>query len=306
MTYDEIGEWSDRSYPPGAVVVGYNGRTHSQSALVWAADEAAHRGAPLVVLYAANYPGMTTAPGDGLLYREPGALDAAYEVTARGVAEARAHHPELEIFGATEVTSPSRALAEASEQAGLVVLGSRGHGRILGTLLGSVAFAVSARAACPVIVVRDRTGRRRPGADYPVIVGTDGSAEALAALDFAASYAASTAAELEILTCTGGHLLDSVDGAKLRAGADEIARAAKERVVATHPDLPVRTRVEDALAEPTLITAADQAGLIVLGTRGRGAFQSLLLGSVSHAVIHGAESTVAVVGAARAAVPRPN
>ena len=93
---------------------------------------------------------MTVEPGPGLHHRDPGALEAAEEVTASGVSEALEAHPGLQVVGATEVTSPSRALTEASADAALVVLGSRGHGRVVGALLGSVAFTVAARATCPV------------------------------------------------------------------------------------------------------------------------------------------------------------
>ena len=80
---------------------GRRGRLQRQgpqptAALAWAAAEAARREAPLVVLYAANYPGMTVEPGPGLLHRDPGALEAAEEVTARGVAEALEAHPRSE------------------------------------------------------------------------------------------------------------------------------------------------------------------------------------------------------------------
>lgn len=297
MTYVEVGAWSQTAPPTGAVVVGYNGRKHSLAALTWAAGEAARRGVPLVVLFAANYPGMTLEPGPGLLERDPGALDSAYTVTASGVSAALEHRPELTVFGATELTSPSRALVEASRHAGLVVLGSRGLGRVVGALLGSVAFNVSAQAACPVTVVRDRTHARTAGPDFPVVVGTDGSPEAHAAVHFAADHAVATSAALEIVTCTGGHQVENVDERQLLPAADHIADAAASRVRRDHPEVVVTTRIEDGPAEVTLIEDSADAGLVVVGSRGRGAFTGLLLGSVSHAVIDGAECTVAVTGA---------
>jgi len=304
VTYIEVGDWSGRPYPPRAVVVGYNGRTHSRAALEWGVEEAARRAAPLLVLFAANYPGMTVEPGPGLFHREPGALDAAYEVTARGVREALDQRPDVSVFGATEVTSPSAALVEASNEAAVVVLGTRGHGQVAGALLGSVAFAVAAQAACPVFVVPEQPSSRPVGPDSRVVVGTDGSPEAVAAVDLAAGHAASTSADLEIITCTGGHQVENIDEQELRVAADHIARAAAEKVHQDHPHLIVSTRVEDCPAEVTLIDVSTDAGLVVVGTRGRGAFKGMLLGSVSHAVIHGAESVVAVSDArAAGAVP---
>lgn len=297
MTYVEVGAWSETAPPTGAVVVGYNGRKHSHAALIWAAEESARRGFPLIVLFAANYPGMTLEPGPGLLEREPGALDAAYAVTAGGVQAALDHRPGLSVFGATELTSPSQALVEASRHAALVVLGSRGLGRLVGALLGSVAFTVSSQASCPVVVVRDRSPARRVGPDLRVVVGTDGSTAARAAVAFAADHAVATAASLEIVTCTGGHQVEDVDEQQLRAAADAIAATAAAGVRRDHPDLAVATRVEDCPAEVVLVEDSADAGLVVVGTRGRGAFTGLLLGSVSHAVIDGAECAVAVVDA---------
>jgi len=153
-TYHEVGAWSGRTHPPGAVVVGYDGKAHGRAALAWAAHEAARRDVPLVVVYAANYPGMTGPPGPGLWHRDPGALEAAEEVTASGVAEARAAVPGLDVVGATEVTSPVQALVEASRDAALVVVGSRGSRRLVGTLRRSVGFDVGSQAHAPVVVVR--------------------------------------------------------------------------------------------------------------------------------------------------------
>ena len=296
MVYVEVGAWSGRGHPPGAVVVGYNGKEHSRAALAWGADEATKRDAPLLVLFAANYPGMTVEPDSGLHHRDPGALEAAEEVTARGVSQAVEANPGLFIAGATEVTSPSRALTEASNDAAILVVGSRGYGRVLGALLGSVAFAVAAQARCPVIVVKDEALDSPAGPQHRVVVGTDGSAEAAAAVGFAASHAVTASAALEVITCTGGHQIENVDERELRASATRIAEAAADRVRGTHPELTVTTRVEDSTAELALIDASADAGLVVVGTRGRGAFKGMFLGSVSHAVIYGAGCTVAVVG----------
>jgi nucleotide-binding universal stress UspA family protein len=60
--------------------------------------------------------------------------------------------------------------------------------------------------------------------------------------------------------------------------------------------LTVTTRVEDCPPELTLVDASADAGMVVVGTRGRGAFEGMVLGSVSHAVIHGAGCTAAVLG----------
>jgi nucleotide-binding universal stress UspA family protein len=278
------------------VVVGYNGKKHSRDALMWAAAEAVRRDAPLLVVYAANYPGMTLGPGPGLLEPEPGALAADEEVTTRGVFEAVWAHPELRVAGVTEVTSPTRALTEASTHAGLLVIGSRGYGRVIGAFLGSVAFAVSAGAACPVIVVKGDPVNRPVGPEHRVVVGTDGSVQAGAAVRFAADRAATTAGALEIVTCIGEHSAADVDADELRASAALIARSAAEQLAVTHPELTVTTRVEDCSAERTLVEVSAEAGLVVVGTRGRGAFKGMLLGSVSHAVIYGAQCPVAVVG----------
>jgi nucleotide-binding universal stress UspA family protein len=152
--YPEVGAWSGRTYPPGAVVVGFDDTEHSRAAVAWAAEAAVRHDVPLVVLHAANYPGLTGPPGTGLYHRDPGALEAAEEVTGRGVAEALAHRPGLSVVGATEVTSATTALVAASREAALVVVGTRGRGNLASLLLGSTSRAVAQRAHQTVAVVQ--------------------------------------------------------------------------------------------------------------------------------------------------------
>ena len=62
-------------------------------------------------------------------------------------------------------------LVTASGDAALLVVGSRGHGSFTGALLGSVAYALTSRSSCPVVVVRGE-GSLTPGAGHPVVWGS--------------------------------------------------------------------------------------------------------------------------------------
>jgi nucleotide-binding universal stress UspA family protein len=228
MVDEGVEGWSQEPSGARPVVVGYNGKKHSRQALLWAAGEAVREASPLLVVHAANYPGMALGPGPGPLDHEPGALDADQELTVRGVSEALEAFPDLRVAGATQVRSPADALSEASRDAALVVVGTRGYGRVVGTLLGSVAFAVAARARCPVIVVKGEPADRPVGPEHRVVVGTDGSAPASAAVGFAADRAAAASAALEIVTCVEDG--PAADAGVALAVAESIARSAAARV----------------------------------------------------------------------------
>jgi nucleotide-binding universal stress UspA family protein len=66
-------------------------------------------------------------------------------------------------------------------------------------------------------------------------------------------------------------------------------------VRAEHPDVVVTPVLAEGPPARALVEAGTDAGMLVVGTRGHGAFTSLLLGSVSHAVVHAASVPVAVV-----------
>jgi nucleotide-binding universal stress UspA family protein len=89
-------------------------------------------------------------------------------------------------------------------------------------------------------------------------------------------------------TCTGGHQVEDVDEAALRQSAEQIASEAAEHASAAHPGLTITVRVEDCPPRGNACGRSRDAGRVVVGTRGRGAFQGMLLGSVSHAVMHAA------------------
>jgi nucleotide-binding universal stress UspA family protein len=130
------------------IVVGVDGSDSAIDALRWAAGQAKLTGATLKVLTAWQLPMAYGAPLGGL-----GDYDAegtANEVLAETVTKAGVTLPVT-----TEViqgTSAAR-LVEASDGAQLIVVGRRGHGELVGAILGSVSAYVVAHAHCPVVVV---------------------------------------------------------------------------------------------------------------------------------------------------------
>ena len=277
------------------IVVGYCPGSHAQEALSWAVRESGHLGLPLVVLFAADYPGMATAPGPRMPALDPGALDAAHEVTARGVLDAQQRDRRITVHGRTLVTSATRSLIEASPQASMIVVGSRGRGPVLGAMLGSVSRSVPARAHCPVVVVPPGTAAKVVGPECRVTVGTDGSRVSMLAVDHAAAIAASRSAPLDVICCTGG-------ASPIPLTSDQahgILSRVEQDMSRSHPDLQLTTRMVPSSPQAALIEASEESGLVVVGSRGRGALEQVILGSVSASVIRDASSPVGVVGAPR-------
>lgn len=292
------------------VVVGFDGSAPSTAALDWAAAEAARRGLPLKVVLAVELGSALPMPMDsGAPWAMAKIEGAAREVLADAVERARKTDPGLVVESSLVIDTAAAALVAASRSAVLVVVGNRGHGDFVGTLLGSVAFGVTAHAQCPVAVVRGGS-MRVPGPDAPVVVGVDGSASADAAVDEAADLAERADAQLKVVAAyqvpvTGWvgvtpwlDVYPETELADAAAGtAKEVLVQARERIRRNHPDLgvefiAVRARPADALAD-----RSRTAGVVVVGSRGRGGFRSLILGSVSRGLVHVAESPVLVVHA---------
>jgi nucleotide-binding universal stress UspA family protein len=291
----------------GAVVVGYDGSTHAGAAVDWAATEASRLNKPLVVLYAADYAGMLVGVGGAGAWLPDEALDAAKEVAEEGARRARKIGTGVEVRAAAQVQSAAAALQQASGEATLIVVGTRGHGTVTGTLLGSVAFAVSAHAKCPVVVVRGDSSRAA-GPGRPVVVGVDGSAQSRAALDRAADVAADLGAELKVVTAwqllaeeswAAAYWAENYPGRNpadiVLEAATEVLEEARAHVLQRHPDLQVDVVAGEGPTVRVLSEASRGAGLLVVGARGRGGFASLLLGSVSRGMVHAAECPVEVI-----------
>jgi nucleotide-binding universal stress UspA family protein len=293
-----------REFQRREVLVGYDGTEPAGRAVDWAAGEAVRRHLPLEVVHVVDRGALVGAPE--ATPWDPSAADA---VTAEGVARARAGRAGLAVTGATLPGSPRTVLVHAARQADLLVVGSRGRGELAGSVLGSVATAVTAHAPCPVVVVRgDRV--LAPGPDRPIVVGVDDSAPAADALEYAADLAARSRAPLRIVCARQPTTADSwaraywvavspdVDPVEV---ADEAARVvagrARDDARRRHPDLTVQSLVAEGPAAGVILAHARDAALVVVGARGRGSVTGRFLGSVSHGVVHGAHCPVVVVPA---------
>ncbi|MER7459355.1 universal stress protein [Micromonospora sp. NPDC126480] len=267
------------------VVVGVDGSPSSLVAADHAARAAVLRSRPLHLvhgyLHALGY-GVPINPYE-LGIPEPS--DEAEKMLERVAADLLGRWPGLAVEARQVAGGPGATLVEESRRAELVVLGSRGHGGFAGLLLGSVGTQVTAHAHCPVLVVRP--AEEPIPVDGPVLVGVDGSEAAELAVGQAADEAARRRAELVLVHVR----VPDEDAGGTAALLDTAAAAAG----GSHPGLAVTTRELHAdKPEAALIDASRDGALVVVGTRGRGGFAGMLLGSVSQSLVQHAHCPVLV------------
>ena len=133
----------------GRIVVGVDGSDASVDALHWAIRQAQLTGSELEAVSTWEVPSQ---------YAELVAEEIDWDARARTILEealAKAtDEAGVSVIRTTAEGHAARVLTDASRNADLVVVGSRGHGGFVGMLLGSVSMHVSAHAHCPVVVIR--------------------------------------------------------------------------------------------------------------------------------------------------------
>ncbi|MCO1659937.1 universal stress protein [Pseudonocardia humida] len=280
------------------VVVGVDGSDGALDAVNWAAVEAHRRAAPLRVVTAFAWAPERGHPGLREHYRADLLQRAREHLRTGAVTVAERAVSGLRVCAEVVVGPPIATLYEESRRAQLLVLGNRGLGGLGGLLVGSVAVGLSAHAACPVVVVRGED--RDPLSPRPVVLGVDGSPTSEAATAFAFDAAAARDAPLVAVRTVP----DSTIDARIAPLIDWDAVLDTQRTLLTehlggwadkHPDVALTPVVVRGGAATALVERSRAAQLVVVGSRGRGGFAGLVLGSVSHGVLHHSHCPVAIV-----------
>lgn len=278
------------------VVVGAEGTSSSQDALVWAARAAAARDAELVVVHAMTFP-MSAYE----IAFDESMESHAQTVVDDAVARIGELAPEVRVRGEVVRGGPGRVLIGRSQDADLLVIGSRHPGLVERTLAGSLGYQVAAGAHCPVVVVGPGSGEASTEG-RGVVVGTDGSPDARLAVAMAAGEASRTGQELHIVHAWAepglfvpmDYMTPGVQQEVAELARRTLADAVAE-VNATHPDLVVHEHLVAGRPAGALLEAAKGAALLVVGSRGLHGVARMLLGSVSHAVVQRAPCPVLIV-----------
>jgi nucleotide-binding universal stress UspA family protein len=296
------------------VLVGVDGSVASLHALDWAAAAAKvhHRSLRIVCSY--SLPSFTAASLDGGY----AALDdTAIQAGARAVLEEatqRIASSGVEVTATVATGDATGVLVELSHEVAVAVVGTRGRGGFADRVLGTVSSALPAHAYCPTVVVPLRGGPRPASASDEhtlppispvrrIVVGIDGSPQAEMALR--AAIVEAKAWDAELIAVTGvplgqgvgmlSWLPAAIDREQVLADVTVGLNVVIDRALVDHPGLTVRRHVLDGSGAELLTEFSTATDLIIVGSRGRGGFAGLLLGSTSQAVLHHSSCPVMVV-----------
>ncbi|WP_457965326.1 universal stress protein [Arthrobacter sp. D1-29] len=307
------------SSAPRGIVVGVDGSDHGQCALVWAAREAERRRRPLHIVTAYSVPIFAASGLDGGYATVDDSVirEGAEAIVKQALDKVAGYN--IDVDASVENGDAAGVLLELSETAELLVFGTRGRGGFVGRLLGSVSSALPAHAKCPTVTVplicADRLGEttedRRIKAEQAkaghqrvenvVVVGVDGSEQARVAVLEAAAQAERLGATLRVICAVpqySGSLAwvpAPMDRKALFEDIQVQLDAGMAWLKSHYPHLPMESVLKDGSPVEVLVEESRHVELVVVGTRGRGGFAGMLLGSTSDGVLHHAKGPILVV-----------
>lgn len=282
------------------VLVAVDGSAESHAAVRWASHEALLRDVAVTVVHVVA-PVVVTWPVANLgssfsQWQEENAqyvVEQAQKQIRAEVGEARP--PEVQVHVLHD--NVASGLVHMSGDADMIVAGSRGLGAIGSAIMGSVSRSLLHHAHCPVVVVRGVEALAVDG-DAPVLVGIDGSPASEAATALAFDEASRRRVDLVALHAWSDVGVFPVLGIDWHQYEDAGHEVLGERLAGwqeQYPDVRVQRRIVCDQPARRLIDESQHAQLVILGSRGRGGFAGMLLGSVSTAVAEMAKCPVVVV-----------
>ena len=281
-----------------AILVGVDGSHASYKATWWAANYAKHAGLTLQIVCAYSLPSYAAGSFDAT-YTAMGDDNAAHSDAQEILSKAKAIADEQGVEAATLIVTgdPASVFVELSRNYNLIVIGNRGKGGLAERLLGTTSSSLPAYAYCPIVVVpyTDDDGNlmHLNNTITKVAVGSDESKWGLKALEIAADFADAWGAELDVISAVPNMKGSEDEGvmASFKEDLDVRIKPLEE----SHPNLTINKQIVPGPAVGALTKASYDHDVVVVGSRGRGGFTGLLLGSTSQGLLQHAVGPVYVV-----------
>ncbi|WP_406230400.1 universal stress protein [Nocardia sp. NBC_01009] len=288
------------STPLPPILAAVDGSASSYQAVAWAAVDATlhHHSLHILTSMAISTgfgSGMSLGKADVEWLRSDGE-----RILTEAARVARQAAPAEELDLTTELTFVEiiPTMIERSARAKMLVVGSRGIGAFHRGLLGSVSTAVTHHAHCPVAVVHGIAAIDPVSASMPVLVGVDGTANSVPAIELAFEEASRRKVGVTAL-----HTWSDASGIDLPYSGWEAQRESEQARLAEqlagfcdrYPEVSLKRILKCDRPVRALLEESANAQLLVVGSHGRGGFESMVLGSTSNALLHSVECPMVVV-----------
>ncbi len=282
-----------------AILVGVDGSDASFKATWWAANYAKHAGLTLQIVCAYSLPSYAAVSFDAT-YTAMGDDAVAHSDAEEILSKAKAIADQQGVSAETLIVTgdPSSVFVELSRNYNLIVIGNRGKGGLAERLLGTTSSSLPAYAYCPIVVVPytddDGTVMHLSNTITRVAVGSDESKWGLKALEIAAAFAHAWGAKLTVISAVPALRNGRTEEGVLDSYEDDL-NTRLEPIVKQYPELVIDKSVVPGSAVDALTAASKENDVVVVGSRGRGGFTGLLLGSISQGLLQHSVSPVYVV-----------
>jgi len=266
------------------IVVGFDGSDESVAALVSTLGIARGLDATVEVVTSWRWPITWSTPPVAHAWSPH---EDAEEIRSHAEQIVTEHAPAgVRATARTVEAGAAAGLVDAAAGAELLVVGNRGRGGFRGLLLGSVSSACLHHAPCPVLVHRGPAGTESDRGKE-IVVGVDGSHESGQALRYAVRLARRLGLPVRTVTTWQWPPALNRDAppfdywtpeGEARATASSALDAAEDLL---DDDVALTSQLIEGPPAAVLIEESRNAAVLVLGSRGLGGFQGMLVGSVS-------------------------